>query len=227
MKLSGKIWLQAGTLATAGEYLMVTKMNLYQFIVLIFMASSQLTAHATEAIDEHAQHRLMALQQKDTTYSSHDYQVPEISLIDMNYQAVLLPEAFVSDKPVVLNFIYTSCTTICPILSATFSQIQRELGTDSAGLRMISISIDPEQDSPERLQDYARRFKSSVNWHFLTGDIEDIINIQKALDAYRGDKMNHIPLTFLYSANVDTWIRMEGFPSAAEIVAEYRELLAQ
>ena len=206
---------------------MVIKLKLYQLIVLIFMASSQLAVHATEAIDEHAQHQLMALEKKDTTYSSHHYQIPDISLVDMNYQTVSLPEAIVSDKPVVLNFIYTTCTTICPILSATFSQVQRELGADSTGLRMISISIDPEQDSPERLQDYARRFKSSVNWHFLTGDIDDIINIQKALDAYRGDKMNHIPLTFLYSANADTWIRMEGFPSTAEIVAEYRELLAQ
>ena len=206
---------------------MVTILKLYQFVVLIFIASSQLAAHATEAIDEHAQHRLMALEKEDTTYSSHHYQIPEVSLVDMNYQAVSLPEAIVSDKPVVLNFIYTTCTTICPILSATFSQLQRELGADSTGLRMISISIDPEQDSPERLQDYARRFKSSVNWHFLTGDIDDIIDIQKALDAYRGDKMNHIPLTFLYSANADTWIRMEGFPSTAEIVAGYRELLAQ
>ena len=202
-------------------------MKLYQFVVLFFMASSPLAAHATEAVDEHAQHRLMALQNKDTIYSSHDYQIPEISLTDMNYEAVSLPDAFVSDKPVVVNFIYTSCTTICPILSATFSQIQRELGADSSGLRMISISIDPEQDSPERLQTYARRFKSSANWHFLTGDIDDIVNIQKALDAYRGDKMNHIPLTFLYSANADTWIRMEGFPSTADIVAEYRQLLAQ
>ena len=206
---------------------MVIKFKLYQLIVLIILATSQFSAEATEAIDEHAQHRLMALQNTDTVISSHDYQIPEISLLDMNYQAVLLPEAFVSDKPVVLNFIYTTCTTICPILSATFSQIQRELGTDSTGLRMISISIDPDQDSPERLQGYARRFKSSANWHFLTGDLEHIINIQKALDAYRGDKMNHIPLTFLYSANAGTWIRMEGFPSSAEIVAEYRQLLAQ
>jgi len=191
------------------------------------MASSPFAAHATEAIDEHAQHRQMALQKTATIYSSHDYQIPEISLIDMNYEAVSLPDAFVSDKPVVLNFIYTSCTTICPILSATFSQIQRELGADATGLRMVSISIDPEQDSPERLQGYSRRFKSSANWHFLTGDIDDIVNLQKALDAYRGDKMNHIPLTFLYSAKADTWIRMEGFPSTAEIVAEYRQLLAQ
>jgi protein SCO1/2 len=191
------------------------------------MASGHFSAYATEAVDEHAQHRLMALQKIDTIYSSNDYQIPEISLIDMNYETVSLPEAFVSDKPVVVNFIYTTCTTICPILSATFSQIQRELGADAVGLRMISISIDPEQDSPERLQDYARRFKSTANWHFLTGDIDDIVSIQKALDAYRGDKMNHIPLTFLYSAKADTWIRMEGFPSTAEIVAEYRQMLAQ
>ena len=201
-------------------------MRIYQqLIVLFFMASSHLSANATEVIDEHVQHQQMA-QQMGRASSSHHYLIPEISLIDMNYQSVLFPDAIVGDKPVILNFIYTTCTTICPILSATFSQVERELGTDTAGLRMISITIDPEQDSPERLQDYARRFNSSDNRHFLTGDIEDIINIQKALDAYRGDKMNHIPLTFLYSANADIWIRMEGFVSTAEIVTEYRKLLA-
>jgi len=206
---------------------MVINLRIYQLIVLIFLASNQIVAHAqtTEVIDEHAQHQQMA-QQMDHASSSHHYQIPEVSLTDINYQSVSFPDALVGDKPVILNFIYTTCTTICPILSATFSQVQRELGADSAGLRMISISIDPEQDSPERLQDYARRFKSSDNWHFLTGDIEDVIGIQKALDAYRGDKMNHIPLTFLYSDNSGTWIRMEGFASTAEIVAEYRKLLA-
>ena len=204
---------------------MVINLRVYQLIALTILASCHFSANAIEVLDEHAQHQAM-VQQKDHASSPHHYQIPEISLIDMNYQPVSFPGALVSDKPVILNFIYTTCTTICPILSATFSQIQRELGTDSTGLRMISISIDPEQDSPERLQGYARRFDSSVNWHFLTGDIDDIINIQKALDAYRGDKMNHIPLTFLYSANAGIWIRMEGFASTAEIVAEYRKLLA-
>ena len=92
---------------------------------------------------------------------------------------------------------------------------------------MISITIDPEQDTPERLKEYAGRFKAESGWLFLTGSIDNIIATQKAFDAYRGDKMNHVPLTFLRSTQDGSWVRLEGFASANEVVAEYRQHLSQ
>ena len=92
---------------------------------------------------------------------------------------------------------------------------------------MISITIDPEQDTPERLKEYAGRFKAGSGWQFLTGSIDDIITTQKAFDAYKGDKMNHVTLSFIRSAADGPWVRLEGFTSAAEVVSEYRQQLAQ
>ena len=79
----------------------------------------------------------------------------------------------------------------------------------------------------ERLKEYAGRFKAGSGWQFLTGAVNDIIATQKAFDAYRGGKMNHIPLTFLRSTADGPWLRLEGFTSAAEVVAEYRQHLSQ
>jgi protein SCO1/2 len=87
---------------------------------------------------------------------------------------------------------------------------------------MVSITIDPEHDTPERLRRYARRFGAAEDWDFYTGDLQDIIRVQKAFDAFRGDKMSHIPLTFLRAAPDEPWIRMEGFANAGELIEEYR-----
>ena len=176
--------------------------------------------------DPHAHHRHM-MEQPGYTSSRHSYTMPELVLIDMNNNKVSLAEALGHEQPVMLNFIFTTCTTICPVLTATFSQVQRKLGDEAKNVRMISITIDPEQDTPERLKEYAGRFKAGAGWQFLTGSIENIITTQKAFDAYRGDKMNHLPLTFIRSTANGPWIRLEGFSSATEVVDEYRQLLAQ
>jgi protein SCO1/2 len=95
-------------------------------------------------------------------------------------------------------------------MSSTFSAAQSKLGADLARVRMISISIDPEHDTPERLRQYARKFKAGPQWLFLTGKTEDIASVQKAFEAYRGNKMRHEPLTFLRAESSESWVRLDG-----------------
>jgi protein SCO1/2 len=201
-------------------------LQLTGFIGLSLLASTGSVFAAEQEHDPHAHHRHM-MDQSGYKSSTHSYTMPELVLIDMNNNKVSLAKALGNDKPVILNFIFTTCTTICPVLSATFSQVQRKLGDEAKNVRMVSITIDPEQDTPERLKEYAGRFKAGPDWQFLTGSIEDIIATQKAFDAYRGDKMNHEPLTFIRSTVDGPWLRLEGFTSAAEVVTEYRQQLAQ
>lgn len=176
--------------------------------------------------DPHAHHRHM-MDQKGYKRSTHDYDIPQLVLVDKDNNKVSINEALAADEPVMLNFIFTTCTTICPVLSATFAQVQRELGDEADQVRMISISIDPEYDTPERLRDYAVRFKAGPQWQFYTGASDDIVAIQKAFDAYRGSKANHEPLTFLHVPADPQWVRVNGLASAADVVKEYRQLLAE
>jgi protein SCO1/2 len=126
-----------------------------------------------------------------------------------------------------LNFIFTTCTTICPVLSASFSQLQEALGTEADEVRMVSISIDPEYDSPDRLREYAKRFHAGESWLFYTGNLSDIVTVQKAFDVYRGDKMNHPPVSFMRGRPDSPWIRFEGFASIEDLMHEYRTLVSQ
>jgi len=175
---------------------------------------------------DHSQHRQM-LQQKGYVRKEQEYQVPDVVLTDQDGRKVSLHDMLEGNEPVMLNFIFTTCTTICPVLSASFTQTRKALGSDADNVRMISVTIDPEHDTPAKLREYAQRFQASTGWTFLTGDREDIVAVLKAFDAYRRDKMNHIPLTFMHAAPQPGWVRMEGFASAGDLVREYQTLTRQ
>jgi protein SCO1/2 len=124
---------------------------------------------------------------------------------------------------VVLNFIFTTCTAICPAMSQTFARIQSQ---HLEGVHMVSVSIDPEQDTPARLTEYAQRFGAGPAWTFYTSTPEASTAMQRAFGVYRGDKMNHGPVTFLRAAPGKPWVRLEGFAKAEDVVKEYRQLVA-
>ena len=179
---------------------------------------------STGEADPHAHHRHM-MESKTYSRSVHDYQLPDLELVNMAAETISLLDEVNSGKPVMVNFIFSTCTTICPVMSATFAQVQSELGADSDALRMISFSIDPEQDTPERLREYAGRFNAGPQWQFLTGSLADSVAVQKAFDVYRGNKMNHEPTTLMKAVDSDSWVRIDGLAKAADIVAEYHRLL--
>ena len=182
--------------------------------------------HSAHQHDAHAHHKHM-MQQKGFVRSEHNYVIPEVVLKDQNGKSVALQEILGdSGKPVMLNFIFTTCTTICPVLSASFSQLQEALGDEADDVRMVSISIDPEYDTPEKLREYAERFHAGKNWVFYTGSLPDIVTVQKAFDVYRGDKMNHPPVSFMRVEPEALWVRFEGFASIEELMHEYHAAAA-
>jgi len=176
--------------------------------------------------DPHAHHRHM-MDSKTYSRSLHDYQLPDVEVVTMAGEKTRLLDEVNPGKPVMVNFVFTTCTTICPIMIATFAQVQSELGAESDAVRMISFSIDPEYDTPQRLSEYAGRFNAGPQWQFLTGSLENSVAIQKAFDVYRGNKMNHEPTYLMKAAGSDTWVRIDGLAKAAEIVAEYHRMVGQ
>jgi protein SCO1/2 len=181
------------------------------------------TLHGTEHAGHelHHMHTAPGYQRSQATYS-----VPDVTLIDQHGQRVSLTELLDSgNKPVMLNFIFTSCTAICPMMTAIFAKVQTQLGSDAERVLMVSVSIDPEHDTPAELASYAARFGAGPQWEFLTGSLGDSITVQQAFDAYRGDKMNHAALTLFRATPGSPWVRYDGFADAADLTKEYRSML--
>ncbi|MDP1928199.1 MAG: SCO family protein [Thiobacillus sp.] len=154
------------------------------------------------------------------------YAVPDVKLVDADRAGVSL-RSQLDDKPVILNFIFTSCGAICPVMSTTFSQVQAALGRERDTVRMVSISIDPEHDTPEALKIYAKKYGAGPQWQLLTGSLDNSIAVQRAFDVYRGDKMGHTPATFLRARAGQPWVRLDGFASADDILREYHQLTSR
>jgi protein SCO1/2 len=112
------------------------------------------------------------------------------------------------------------------LTSRIFSLLQDELGSERSNVHMVSISIDPEQDTPSVLKKYASKYGAGPEWHFYTGTAEASIATQQAFGVYRGNKMNHAPVTLLRAAPGKPWVRIEGFVSADELLHTYMELVS-
>lgn len=173
----------------------------------------------------HHHHHAMPAAQDGYVRSQANYAIPDVKLVDADGAGVpLRSELAEQDKPVLLNFIFTTCGAICPVMSATFAQVQDALGAERDAVRMVSISIDPEQDTPAALKAYAGKYGAGPQWQMLTGSLDDSIAVQRAFDVYRGDKMNHQPATFLRAGRGQSWVRLDGFASAEDILREVRQL---
>ena len=80
----------------------------------------------------------------------------------------------------VADFMFTSCTTICPMMSTRMQQLQ-DRTKNLSGVKLVSISVDPEVDTPERLARYATRYNADPDrWWFLTGDKKEIYELSRA-----------------------------------------------
>src|SRR6266404_447797 len=158
--------------------------------------------------------------------SSVSYEPPVVTMVRADGKRVSLPRELDDGRPVLLNFIFTTCSSICPLASRTLEEFQRKLGPQAAKVHLMSISIDPEEDTPARLRAYARKFHAGPEWQYYTGTVAASLAAQRAFDVYRGEKMSHTPVTLLRSAPGEPWLRIEGFVTPDELVDDYRKLLA-
>jgi protein SCO1/2 len=102
---------------------------------------------------------------------------------------------------------------------------QDKLRAEASKVQLVSISIDPEHDTPKVLKAYLKSYKAKPGWDFLTGSRENIERVTNAFNAYSSDKMQHYPLTFVYSPVQDRWFRIDGLVATSELMAEYKKAL--
>ena len=143
--------------------------------------------------------------------------IPDVALLDQEGRSVKLYSDLVKDRVVVMNFIFTSCTTICSPMGANFAALQKKLG-DRKDVELISISLDPAIDTPARLKSWSRRFKARPGWTLLTGESEDIDRVLKAVGADTPDRYQHSALLLVGNDRSGEWTRANGLASPATIL---------
>ncbi|HSK63136.1 MAG TPA: SCO family protein [Pyrinomonadaceae bacterium] len=145
--------------------------------------------------------------------------IPDVELLDQNGRKIHFYTDLVKGKTVVINFIFTTCTTICPPLGATFARVQKELG-DRAGrdVHFISISVDPATDTPERLKSWGAKFHAGDGWTFVTGHKPKIDELLRALGASSASREDHTPTVLIGNDAHGTWTRAYGLAKTSELI---------
>jgi protein SCO1/2 len=158
-------------------------------------------------------------------HSTAKYQLPDVSVIRQDGKEQSFIKEINDGRPVILSFVFASCSAICPMVSHLLSKVQNKLSKQGKKFHLVSISIDPENDTPAVLTDYGKKFSAGKQWDFYTGTTESSLAIQKAFNAYRGDKMNHSSIIFMRAKPNEPWLRLEGFGSPDALIKEYQQLL--
>lgn len=186
---------------------------------LLAAGIGQALAHSA---DEHAGHDMPA---KSTSAESAEVKFADVALVDQSGKAVRLEKDLVTDKIVVMSFIYTSCTTVCPVVSSIMGKVQKQLGARvGSEVQLVSISIDPQRDDPKRLNDYARAFQNGPGWSWLTGTTQSVNETLKGLGSFSGDFKSHQPLILVGDGNSRNWTRYYGFTDPAVLSREVEKL---
>ncbi len=158
--------------------------------------------------------------------------VPDFTLVDQDRRLFRLTS--LREKVVLVTFIYTTCPDVCPLLTAKFAEIQRKLKSERRNdYFLVSITTDPEVDTPKHLKSYGQRFEADFHsWAFLTGDKKDLSEVWRSFGVYvrkRGKGLiEHTGLTTLIDRQGiwridyygDSWTEKEALKDIAALAKE-------
>jgi len=152
----------------------------------------------------------------------------DVALLDQDGMPVRLEKDLVGDHLVVMGFIYTSCTTVCPVVSSIMSKVQQQLGGRvGEEIRLVSISVDPQRDDSRRLAGYARAFQHGPGWSWLTGSPYAISETLKGLGSFSANLSEHPPLILVGDGRSGHWTRFYGFTDPNVLIGEVNRLSAR
>lgn len=185
--------------------------------VLVLLLTLPLAGVADE--DPHAKHRAMMKQKSDPVAESADVDLRDRQLVDQHGQEVMFVSDVIGDNIVVMDFVYTTCTTICPVLSALFTQVQKKLGDDVGNeVTLVSMSVDPIRDTPQRMKAYSAKHNAGEGWVWLTGSKLIVEDVLTGLGAYTTNFEDHPSMVLIGDGQTGEWQRLFGFPNPDRIV---------
>ena len=150
--------------------------------------------------------------------------IPDVQVVDQDGRRLRFFTDLVKGRTVAINFMFTTCTTICPPLAVTFARVQQEMGTAVGNdVLLISVSVDPVTDVPPRMKAYMTKFGARPGWLFVGGSKPDIDALLGALGAYVSDKNDHTPMMLIGNEKANVWTRAFGLAPAGKLASLINE----
>jgi protein SCO1/2 len=151
----------------------------------------------------------------------------DVLLTNQNGEKMRLYSDLIAGKTVVINSFYSTCVGICPIMGGTFKRIQSALG-DRLGrdVILISVTVDPETDTPAKLRDYAKSMSAKPGWYFVTGDRKSVEQALQKLGLLVEAKDDHKAIMIIGNEPKGVWKKAFGLAKSDDIVKMVEEVVA-
>jgi protein SCO1/2 len=150
----------------------------------------------------------------------------DVELTNQNGEKMRFYSDLIAGKTVVINSFYSTCVGICPIMAASFMRIQTVLG-DRLGrdVILISVTVDPETDTPARLREYAKSMSAKPGWYFVTGKRENVEQALTKLGLRAASKEAHTSVMIIGNEPKGVWKKAFGLAKSEDIVKLVQEVV--
>ena len=196
-------------------------------LALLLVASGMASA---DEKDPHAKHRAMMNHKTPEPEAElfSDIDLKNELLLNQDGEQVRFVDDVIGDRIVVMDFVYTTCTTVCPVLTALFTQVQTRLDNDLGNdVAMISMTVDATRDTPPRLKAYATKHRVQPGWIWLTGPKPTMDSVLTGLGAFTVSFEDHPAMVIVGDGRTGEWKRMFGFPNPDRIMKVVEEFKAK
>ena len=150
---------------------------------------------------------------------------PNLPVVNQDGQTLNFYDDVIKDKIVVISFIYTTCPDICPLTTARLTQVEDRL-KELMGreLFFVSMTVDPENDTPEKLKEFSSAFHIGPGWQFLTGKPDDIRAINFKLGNKSLSLSDHRNEVVLGNDSTGEWARNTVFGDLDRLILDIRSM---
>ena len=153
---------------------------------------------------------------------------PDVSLVDQDGVPRRLVRDLIEGKIAVVSFVFTGCTTICSPVGANMGALDELLGAEvGAAVSLVSVTLDPFNDTPARLAAWRQQFDDGHGWRLLTGDPDRVERVLHAMRQDTADIAQHDAFLWLGDPRTRTWTRVSSLAAPDTLVALIRRMEAE
>jgi protein SCO1 len=154
--------------------------------------------------------------------------IPDVEAFDQDGKPLRFYTDLIKGKTVMLNFVFTSCTYVCRMQGANFSRLQAALGRRlGADISLVSVSLDPQRDTPERLKSWGAKYGARPGWTMVTGAKPEMDRLLRALTGDASGVTEHSSVLFMGDYERGIWIRADSLDDPARLIQTLDAALAR
>lgn len=150
----------------------------------------------------------------------------DVMLVNQSGEKLRFYTDLIKGRVIIINVFFSSCHGSCPVMMGTFQKIQDWLG-DRLGkdVYLISMSVDPQMDTPEKLKEYAAQLKARPGWHFVTGEKKNLEMALRKIGQYVQVREDHSNIFIIGNETTGLWKKAFGLAKIEDIITVVESVL--